>query len=164
SVIMNAKYILELLDQSAVEKVWNVSRVTSQKINHIVFLLMDGLRLIATRWISRNLRADALKECAYHGQWFNKIPSSLTTDMTEQLFYGKIWGLAYTAVDKCLLHHDYKFVYFIEEYLDKIHKYKEIIMEYETQNHISVNNSNEHQAQNFVENDIANKENIELPI
>ncbi|CAG8814538.1 31471_t:CDS:2, partial [Racocetra persica] len=28
----------------------------------------------------------------------------------EMLFYGKVWGLAHTAVNKCMLHHDNEFI------------------------------------------------------
>ena len=36
------------------------------------------------------------------------------------LFYGKVWGLARTAVNKCTLHRDHEFINLIEAYLEKI--------------------------------------------
>ncbi|CAG8610929.1 25025_t:CDS:2 [Cetraspora pellucida] len=39
----------------------------------------------------------------------------------EMLFYGKAWGLACTAINKYILHHDNKFILLIKNYLNKIY-------------------------------------------
>ncbi|CAG8655351.1 23498_t:CDS:2, partial [Gigaspora rosea] len=43
SAVICAKYLLEHLENNAIEEVWNVLCVTSQRNNHVVFLLVDGL-------------------------------------------------------------------------------------------------------------------------
>ncbi|RIB03672.1 hypothetical protein C2G38_2049070 [Gigaspora rosea] len=105
------------------------------------------LMLIAGRWIPRDRRPDAAKEHSYSGQRFNELVDDIDIDqesneyrltwlqpfadhepaddineefVDEVLFYGKVWGLARTGVNKCMLHRDYEFIRLIEGYLEKI--------------------------------------------
>ncbi|RIB14571.1 hypothetical protein C2G38_2040078 [Gigaspora rosea] len=55
----------------------------------------------------------------------NKVKGFKTEEITnndfinEMLFYGKVWGLARTAVNKCMLYRDNEFILLIENYLNK---------------------------------------------
>ncbi|CAG8799515.1 2713_t:CDS:1, partial [Gigaspora rosea] len=40
--------------------------------------------------------------------------------VNEVLFYEKVWGLAHTGINKCILHCDYEFIRLIKGYLEKI--------------------------------------------
>ncbi|CAG8841996.1 19647_t:CDS:2, partial [Racocetra persica] len=63
------------------------------------------------------------KEGIYFGQRFGNTVTNIDTApkniedettnegyINEMLFYGKVWGLARTAVNKCMLHRDHEFV------------------------------------------------------
>ncbi|CAG8549326.1 5978_t:CDS:2 [Racocetra persica] len=141
AVILCAMYLLEHLEQNSIMEIWKISRVTSYGINHFIFLLADGsysctcllqqkqglvyrhfyhllnitdkvqfsLQLIAPHWISKHQRLDTAKECTHFGQHFNNM-----------LFYEEVWGLAHTAINKCMLYRDNEFVSLIEDYLNKV--------------------------------------------
>ncbi|CAG8829957.1 6161_t:CDS:1, partial [Racocetra persica] len=38
----------------------------------------------------------------------------------EMLFYGKVWGLAHIAINKCMLHRDNEFILLIKNYLNRV--------------------------------------------
>ncbi|CAG8736387.1 35541_t:CDS:1, partial [Racocetra persica] len=181
AIVLCAMYLLECLKCTSIVEIWKISRVTSQGVNHFIFLLSDGsysctcllqqskglvcryfyhllnitikaqfsLQLIAPCWIPKSQQLDAVKECVYFGQRFSNIKDKTTdTDITmsnknqyiwlqlfanskteeitddnfidEMLFYRKVWGLARTAVNKCMLHHDNEFILLIENYLNRV--------------------------------------------
>ncbi|CAG8478261.1 11317_t:CDS:2 [Gigaspora rosea] len=115
-----------------------------------------SLTLIEARWILRDKRLDAAKEDSYSGQRFNKLADNVQesnerqftwlqlfadnetrnsvneTFVDEVLFYGKVWGLARTAVNKCMLHHDHAFINLIEAYLENVHAIEDDIAEQNT--------------------------------
>ncbi|RIB00437.1 hypothetical protein C2G38_2234306 [Gigaspora rosea] len=155
------EYLLDHLEQNTIDEIWKVSRVTSDRINYFVFLLADekaqfSLTLIEARWILRDKRLDAAKEDSYSGQRFNKLADNVQesnerqftwlqlfadnetrnsvneTFVDEVLFYGKVWGLARTAVNKCMLHHDHAFINLIEAYLENVHAIEDDIAEQNT--------------------------------
>ncbi|CAG8546934.1 22830_t:CDS:2 [Gigaspora rosea] len=188
AIYLFAKYLLDHLEQNTINEIWKVSRVTSDRINHFVFLLADGsygctcflqqrkglicryfyhllnvtekaqfsLTLIAARWIPRDKRLDAAKEDSYSGQRFNKLADNVQesnehqfiwlqlfannetgnsvneTFVDEVLFYRKVWGLAHTAVNKCMLHHNHAFISLIEAYLEKVRAIEDNIAEQNT--------------------------------
>ncbi|CAG8850298.1 9776_t:CDS:1, partial [Racocetra persica] len=47
----------------------------------------------------------------------------------EVLFYRKVWGLARTAINKYMLHHDHEFISLIESYLEKIRASEDELVE-----------------------------------
>ncbi|CAG8467433.1 1795_t:CDS:2 [Racocetra persica] len=42
AINLSAKYLLNHLKQNTVEEIWKLSRVTSSRINHFIFLLING--------------------------------------------------------------------------------------------------------------------------
>ncbi|CAG8741786.1 28159_t:CDS:2, partial [Racocetra persica] len=171
AIVLCAMYLLKCLERTSIVEIWKISRVTSQGVNHFIFLLSDGsysctcllqqskglvchhfyhllnitikaqfsLQLIAPRWIPKSQRLDAVKKCVYFGQRFSNIKDK-TTDMDitmsnknheteeitdddfidEMLFYRKVWGLARTAINKCMLHRDNEFILLIKNYLNRV--------------------------------------------
>ncbi|RIB15398.1 hypothetical protein C2G38_2192484 [Gigaspora rosea] len=81
---MCAKYLLEHLENNAIEEVWNVSCVTSQRNNHVVFLLVNS-SYSCTCLMQQNQELDqwlnASKECVHYSQCFNNN-TSLDTNIT----------------------------------------------------------------------------------
>lgn len=60
--------------------------------------------------------------------------------INEVLFYGKVWGIARTAVNKCVLHRDHEFVSLIKDYLSRVRiREDELIEQQETSTHTSSN-------------------------
>ncbi|CAG8769070.1 18441_t:CDS:2, partial [Racocetra persica] len=129
AVNLSAKCLLDCLEQNTIEEIWKLSRVTSSKINHFVFFLSNGSYSCTCLLQQKKL--------------FNNNETGETTNeeyINEMLFYGKVWGLVHTAVNKCILHRDYEFVCLIEEYLSRIHiREDELIREQETLMHTSFN-------------------------
>ncbi|CAG8632404.1 3411_t:CDS:2 [Gigaspora rosea] len=153
AVYLSAKYLLDHVERNTIVEIWKVSRITSLVCHHFYHLLnvtetaQFSLILIAGRWIPRDRRPDAAKECSYSGQRFHELDNNIDIDqesneyrltwlqlfanhepandineefVDEVLFYGKVWGLARTGVNKCMLHRDYEFIRLIEGYLEKI--------------------------------------------
>ncbi|CAG8754535.1 11058_t:CDS:2, partial [Gigaspora rosea] len=137
-------------------------------INLSAKYLLDNLeqtkkKLIAQRWIPRDQRLNATKECTRLGQQFSNNVTNIditsenneyqfkwlqpfvdnelgeTTNevfINEMLFYGKVWSIAHTAVNKCVLHHDHEFVSLIKDYLNRVHiREDELIEQQETSTH-----------------------------
>ncbi|RIB17770.1 hypothetical protein C2G38_2037451 [Gigaspora rosea] len=132
------------------------------KISHGFKYYWEQL-LIAQRWIPRDQRLNATKECTRLGQQFSNNVTNIditsenneyqfkwlqpfvdnelgeTTNevfINEMLFYGKVWSIAHTAVNKCVLHHDHEFVSLIKDYLNRVHiREDELIEQQETSTH-----------------------------
>ncbi|CAG8653022.1 31755_t:CDS:2, partial [Racocetra persica] len=169
-VNLSAKCLLDCLERNTIEEIWKLSRVISSKINHFVFLLSNGsysytcllqqkkdlvcwhfyyllnitektqfsLWLIAKHWIPRDQRLGVAKEDIYFGQRFGETTNK--EYINEILFYVKVWGLAHTTINKCMLHRNHEFVCLIKEYLSRIHiREDELIGEQETLMHTSFN-------------------------
>ncbi|CAG8718804.1 7996_t:CDS:2, partial [Cetraspora pellucida] len=151
-IILCATYLLKHLERTSIVEIWKISRVISHRINHFIFLLVDGLysctcllqqrkrlvchhfyhllnitnkaqfslQLIVPRWIPKQQRLDV-------HVWLQPFASEETKEIAnddfinEMLFYREVWGLAHTAVNKCMLYRDSKFVLLIEDYLNKIY-------------------------------------------
>ncbi|CAG8745198.1 20248_t:CDS:1, partial [Gigaspora rosea] len=195
AIYLSAKYLLDHLEQNTIDEIWKVSKVTSDRINHFIFLLADGsygctcllqqkkglvcrhfyhllnvmqkaqfsLTLIAAKWIPRNKQLDAAKVDSYSGQQFNKLANNVQESNEHQftwlqpfagnetgnsvnetfvdkvLFYGKVWGLARTAVNKCMLHRDHAFISLIEAYLENVCAIKDEIADENTTENVESN-------------------------
>ncbi|CAG8807363.1 12730_t:CDS:2, partial [Racocetra persica] len=153
AVYLSAKYLLDHLEQNTIAEIWKVSRVTSHRINHFIFLLADG-SYGCTCLLQQ--RKDAAKEYLYSGKQFNELANDVNiiqesnecrfmwlqpfignetgNTMNEEfvdkvLFYRKVWGLACTAVNKCMLHRNHEFISLIESYLEKIHASEDELVE-----------------------------------
>ncbi|RIB03604.1 hypothetical protein C2G38_2049134 [Gigaspora rosea] len=60
--------------------------------------------------------------------------------INKMLFYRKVWGIARTAVNKCVLHRDHEFVSLIKDYLSRVRiRENELIEQQETSTHTSSN-------------------------
>ncbi|CAG8672015.1 5229_t:CDS:2, partial [Racocetra persica] len=113
-VYLSAKYLLDHLEQNTIKEVWKVSRVTSHKKRPCLSSFL----------LSIECYSEEISE--YQFVWLQPFASNETGDpineefVNEVLFYRKIWGLARTAINKCMLYCDYKFVGLIKAYLEKI--------------------------------------------
>ncbi|CAG8813775.1 7765_t:CDS:1, partial [Gigaspora rosea] len=58
--------------------------------------------------------------------------------INEMLFYGKVRGIARTAINKCVLHRDHEFVTIIKDYLSRVRiREDELVEQQETSTHTS---------------------------
>ncbi|CAG8731983.1 5052_t:CDS:2, partial [Gigaspora rosea] len=130
SVFLCAQFLLQQLDCTKIEEVWKVSKVTRQDINHVVFCLTNRsysciclLQQKQRLWIPKMYQDDVIIEPDY---------------------YGNIWKLVHTAVDKYVIHQDHTFVEIIKSYLTSINLREE---------------ENSNQQVNYSENEESNNEN-----
>ncbi|CAG8850964.1 26975_t:CDS:1, partial [Racocetra persica] len=42
AIVLCAMYLLERLERTSIVEIWKISRVTSQGVNHFIFLLSDS--------------------------------------------------------------------------------------------------------------------------
>ncbi|CAG8534661.1 25020_t:CDS:2 [Cetraspora pellucida] len=108
AIVLYIIYLLEHLEETSI-----MAHIAAQ----------FSLQLIAPCWISKSQRLDAEKKYIH----FEHKTEEITNDnfIDEMLFYGKAWGLAHIAVNKCMLHHDNKFILLIKNYLNKIYTREE---------------------------------------
>ncbi|CAG8539674.1 22044_t:CDS:2, partial [Racocetra persica] len=87
AVNLSAKYLLDRLERNTIEEIWKLSRVTSSKINHFVFLLSNSSysctcllqQKKGLRWIPRDQRLGIAKEGIYFGQRFGNVITNIDT-------------------------------------------------------------------------------------
>ncbi|RIB10969.1 hypothetical protein C2G38_2204690 [Gigaspora rosea] len=138
AINLSAKYLLDNLEQSTIEEIWKLSRVTSSRINHFIFLLINGS--YSSYCTTLDFKGPTIKRCKGLQPFVNNELGETTNEVfiNEMLFYGKVRGIARTAINKCVLHRDHEFVTIIKDYLSRVRiREDELVEQQETSTHTS---------------------------
>ncbi|RIB30047.1 hypothetical protein C2G38_2286103 [Gigaspora rosea] len=98
-----------LIEQMKESLYYTASRSTIKEVEELTFNESSQSKDIGDE-------PDALQPFADH-----EPADAINKEFVDKvLFYEKVWGLARTGVNKCMLHRDYEFIRLIEGYLEKV--------------------------------------------